>query len=176
MERVPGSYPEDASSTLAGPTEVKRCSKCKATRDLSEYTVARSRPDGLNRVCKSCDKLRKAAHNAAVRRFTTTIKRKCMDCGGSFPPECMDLDHRDREEKFRAVGEMGRYSFVRVREEVAKCDVVCANCHRIRTHQRGDHLPIPESSNGRTDASEASNLGSNPGSGSTYSLFELLGI
>lgn len=58
--------------------------------------------------------------------------RPCMDCGETFPFYVMDLHHRDGKEgtvdyfvKFR--------SRFRLLEEIAKCDVVCANCHRIRT-------------------------------------------
>jgi len=60
----------------------------------------------------------------------------CMDCGGSFPPECMDFDHRPGEGNRREVGGMLRYTEVAIRAEVAKCDLVCANCHRIRTISR----------------------------------------
>jgi hypothetical protein len=60
----------------------------------------------------------------------------CMDCGGNFPVICMDFDHRDPKHKVLAVSGMrGRgWSLERIREEIAKCDVVCSNCHRIRTH------------------------------------------
>ncbi len=60
----------------------------------------------------------------------------CHDCGNSFPPECMDFDHRDDEHKFRGISDMLSYSLERLMAEVAKCDLVCANCHRIRTKSR----------------------------------------
>lgn len=60
----------------------------------------------------------------------------CADCGGTFPPECMDLDHRDASTKFKPVSRMLSYSESRLREEIAKCDIICSNCHRIRTHKR----------------------------------------
>jgi hypothetical protein len=58
--------------------------------------------------------------------------RPCADCGGKFPHYVMDFDHRDGEEKLFNVGR-GRMGKARVIAEMAKCDVICANCHRIRT-------------------------------------------
>jgi hypothetical protein len=60
----------------------------------------------------------------------------CSDCGGIFPPECMDFDHV-RGEKLFAIGEGSTVSRERVEIEIAKCDLICSNCHRIRTRQRG---------------------------------------
>ena len=73
----------------------------------------------------------------------------CIDCNGDFPPECMDFDHV-RGVKLNNVGTMVTHghSRERVMEEIAKCDLVCANCHRIRTKSRqlnkggyGEHVP-----------------------------------
>jgi len=56
----------------------------------------------------------------------------CADCGKRFPPRVMDFDHRDNAKAFN-VGRCSVMSVARVTEEIAKCEVVCANCHRIRT-------------------------------------------
>lgn len=62
--------------------------------------------------------------------------RPCTDCGGSFPYWVMDLDHvPERGEKAFNLSDPGR-SAEEVQLELAKCDPVCANCHRERTHQR----------------------------------------
>lgn len=62
----------------------------------------------------------------------------CMDCGNRFPPECMDFDHREGEVKVNNVGTIRHHSVDRLLAEVAKCDIVCANCHRIRTRRRSE--------------------------------------
>ena len=80
-------------------------------------------------------------HYAAQSMYLDQIKdRPCADCGQWYPPYVMDLDHV-RGEKSRAVRKMvGKVGMQRLVAEVAKCDVVCANCHRIRTHaRRGNH-------------------------------------
>lgn len=49
----------------------------------------------------------------------------------------MDFDHRPGEGKVANVGTMRlKVSEATIRKEIAKCDLVCANCHRERTHQR----------------------------------------
>jgi hypothetical protein len=60
----------------------------------------------------------------------------CKDCDGTFLPYQMDFDHRDPMAKSfgltwpRALLASGE----RLAEEIAKCDIVCANCHAIRTY------------------------------------------
>jgi hypothetical protein len=62
----------------------------------------------------------------------------CMDCGNSFPPECMDFDHA-RGEKAFGIGPNRGMRIERLMVEVAKCDLVCSNCHRIRTKERNQY-------------------------------------
>lgn len=61
----------------------------------------------------------------------------CADCGIQYPPYAMDFDHV-RGEKTIHVGssKMFHSPLDRVIEEIEKCDLVCSNCHRIRTHNR----------------------------------------
>jgi NUMOD3 motif len=60
---------------------------------------------------------------------------KCQDCGGIFLPICYDFDHRDLDQKSFGIAEgiCARKSLSELMEEADKCDLVCANCHRIRT-------------------------------------------
>jgi len=59
-----------------------------------------------------------------------------MDCGGVFSQCAMDFDHRDPSNKVRAVTRMINGSIDRMLAEAAKCDIVCVNCHRLRTFER----------------------------------------
>lgn len=65
----------------------------------------------------------------------------CADCERRFPKYVMDLDHVRGRKEFKISGAV-QSPFARtldeLRAEIEKCDVVCANCHRIRTHQRSD--------------------------------------
>jgi hypothetical protein len=79
-----------------------------------------------------------------IRAYIRELKNKpCMDCGIKYPYYVMDFDHREGVEKTitpRSMVAQG-WSFARIDAEVAKCDVVCANCHRERTHQRLQEEP-----------------------------------
>ena len=71
------------------------------------------------------------------REFIDDLKDKpCADCGQEFPPECMDFDHRPDEVKVCNVATLHSRRKDLILAEVAKCDVVCANCHRIRSKKR----------------------------------------
>lgn len=59
----------------------------------------------------------------------------CADCGHRFPSYVMDFDHV-RGAKRKAIGQMLTANPDAIIEEILKCEVVCSNCHRIRTHVR----------------------------------------
>ena len=66
-------------------------------------------------------------------------KRPCQRCGGQFDPVCMDFDHvPGRGRKFMEVSKMVRlgYEKEKILAEIAKCQSLCANCHRLLTHER----------------------------------------
>ena len=78
-----------------------------------------------------------AEKNRARRNYMYALKaRPCMDCGGKFPPECMDFDHRPESSKEFTIGVSMHRNWERMMKETQKCDIVCANCHRIRTLKR----------------------------------------
>lgn len=59
----------------------------------------------------------------------------CTDCGQQYAYYVMDFDHLD--DKTDNINTLIRnYGRARVLAEIAKCEVVCSNCHRIRTHMR----------------------------------------
>jgi len=73
------------------------------------------------------------------QELTEEIRRStpCSDCGVSYPPYVMDFDHI-RGTKVDDVMQLVNQgaSWVKISAEIAKCEVVCSNCHRIRTYQR----------------------------------------
>jgi hypothetical protein len=66
----------------------------------------------------------------------TLKSHPCTDCGRLFPYYVMDFDHRDPSEKSMGIPEMVKRMFAwdKVLAEIAKCDLVCACCHRLRTY------------------------------------------
>jgi hypothetical protein len=70
------------------------------------------------------------------RKIIQALKNApCMDCGGWFEPCQMDFDHV-RGIKDTDVTHMKSRSLKILLEEVEKCELVCANCHRLRTEKR----------------------------------------
>ncbi len=75
----------------------------------------------------------------ALKAWMVELKAAaCTDCGGCFPTCCMDFDHRAGTVKAYNVGSMFAHHYSRdlIAVEIAKCDLVCSNCHRIRTRDR----------------------------------------
>ncbi|MEU1008212.1 hypothetical protein [Streptomyces sp. NPDC005890] len=66
------------------------------------------------------------------------LQRGCADCGYRAHAEALDFDHLPGAVKIAGVTRMvsERRSRDAVMAEVAKCEVVCANCHRVRTATR----------------------------------------
>ncbi len=84
---------------------------------------------------------RTAEHRARWRYHADVLDQlrsvPCADCGGRFAPCSMDFDHVDPSSKIsRVTSLVGRASIERILAEAAKCDIVCANCHRLRTFDR----------------------------------------
>lgn len=135
-------------------TDTKACTCCGITKSLGEFYLARGYRLGVRSECKSClrskqanresDSATRAARAARARESSKRGKAildaaksvPCMDCGVQYPPWVMDLDHRPGEVKIADPSQMKRRPPEVLIAEIAKCDPVCANCHRARTHER----------------------------------------
>lgn len=62
--------------------------------------------------------------------------KSCADCGEDNPI-VLEFDHLSDKE-FDIGSKIGHYSYDKILKEINKCDVVCANCHRIRTATRSN--------------------------------------
>ena len=87
----------------------------------------------LNRNRRKKEKLRNIMREQKAK--------PCADCGNEYLFYVMDFDHREGEEKMAHVSKLvQRMNLQRLLDEIAKCDVVCSNCHRVRTYQRGQRF------------------------------------
>ena len=68
------------------------------------------------------------------------LTKECIDCGEK-DPIVLEFDHRNSKEKFKIIAKMlsGHYSWQSVLEEINKCDIRCANCHRRKTYTQFGH-------------------------------------
>ncbi len=132
------------------------CRVCNLDKNESDF--AKRSAQKRHKICKSCKnaynkthyrkvstkhkaQVRKSTASRIVRYLKEVDKLKdvpCLDCRRTFPPYVMDFDHRPNEEKLFTVSEgiARNVSMRRIMSEIEKCDIVCSNCHRIRTYQR----------------------------------------
>lgn len=69
------------------------------------------------------------------------MRRGCSRCGYAEHPSALDLHHTSPEDKkFSIAAKINNHPFESLIDEIEKCDVLCANCHRI-IHQEGDNEP-----------------------------------
>ena len=138
------------------------CTICKISKSIEQFSRKRVKKNGeqvYQTSCKSCHKIYSDAHYIKnkskyikkAKNRTKTYRTEmytflieyfsshpCIDCGQSNPL-VLEFDHV-RGKKVAAVSEMvaGQYSKQTILEEIEKCDVRCANCHRIKTAERGN--------------------------------------
>lgn len=124
------------------------CTRCGEPKSVNAFR--------RGRICRKCDEAYQQARRAARYAKCTEIQRRkklerhsaidrlkaapCADCAKSFPPYMVDFDHRDRTTKHYEISQLINKSsapWPRVLEEIAKCDVVCVCCHRLRTWAPG---------------------------------------
>ena len=136
----------------AMPTLYRLCARCREWKSGSEFHSSRT---GQFSYCKECRRAydrsyyrqrggaarrqRQKRRNEEARAWMADLKRgvPCADCGGIFPTAIMHWDHLPGHEK---IGELSTLVTARRRtlvlEELKKCELVCANCHAIRTSRR----------------------------------------
>jgi len=131
--------------------------KMRNRKRMSEYARKWARKNRARSRQLHRDEYRRNRKNHLTRTGKWYIKFReviiaaksvpCMDCGRYFPPAAMDFDHV-RGEKLFTVGAIiskmgGMVAIEAAQEEIKKCDIVCANCHRIRTAQRKKERLVP---------------------------------
>ena len=125
------------------------CSQCKKSLDESNF-YERKR-GGKQAICISCRKIlneinyqnnknkvmdNKNQRIERNRKFIVSILRMgCVDCN-SKDIRVLEFDHL--RNKTLGIAQMRSHSLERLKEEIDKCEVVCANCHNIRTSERRD--------------------------------------
>lgn len=82
---------------------------------------------------------RNTRYRAEIKEYVQKLKESepCVDCGVVYPYYVMDFDHLDGKEKEYGINFLSSTGRIgALKKEIVKCEVVCANCHRVRTHNR----------------------------------------
>jgi hypothetical protein len=84
------------------------------------------------------EKLSIAKQKAYLAQYLRDLKTKtpCVDCGINYPYYVMDFDHVRGQKHANVMELVSTLSKKRIDLEIAKCEIVCSNCHRIRTYMR----------------------------------------
>lgn len=132
----------------------KRCCTCGATKPFTDFNRRRRSTDGRQARCRDCFRQwhadNRERHNAQIHARTRRVRRElfqmlreyldahpCVDCGLD-DVRVLKFDHVGDGDKVADVTRLIRYgvSWDLILREIAKCEVCCANCHRIRTYDR----------------------------------------
>jgi hypothetical protein len=154
-----------ASSKLWSVEAEKFCPHCGLSKHLSQFSWRDSAHTRTQSYCKDCANrawrkwyrnqqnrlhhlelvaIRRRRRNERNLRLVRELKsRPCADCGQAFPSYVMDFDHIGP--KSAEISSMVRtLSTERLLAEVGNCEVVCANCHRVRTYMRLERRGVAE--------------------------------
>lgn len=119
----------------------------------SKCSVCKKRPREVNGYCKPCKnayyKQQRKDNPEPFRAYNSKSKNKrraviykakskpCADCGLTYLPCQMQFDHTNPANKVATVNQLYQSSAIsEVLKEIKKCEVVCANCHALRTYLR----------------------------------------
>ena len=150
----------------------KKCPACGLTKPAGDFNWRNAARTRLQSYCRSCsngvwrawyeEPENKKRHLAGLMRrrlrrternlkLVTDLKSNpCADCGKVFPTYVMDFDHVGI--KTSEVSALVRsHSTERLLAEIQQCEVVCANCHRERTHRRAIDQSQPRRVRGTTE-------------------------
>lgn len=125
---------------------MKKCSICKVEKPLDEFNNNSQRKDGKQNKCKSCSRqVSKKHYNATKDDFQRKVyarrsallqkveeyksDKHCTKCSENDPC-CLDFHHiRDKKHEISNMAYEG-YSWESILDEIAKCVILCSNCHR----------------------------------------------
>jgi len=134
---------------------IKKCTKCKKDKDFSQFNFKNKSLGITSSECKECSRLLVKNHynrnkeyylNKAKLRnshlkqkildyvYQYLSKNHCKDCGES-DITVLEFDHSNKFPKIESVSYLikNKYPLDKVIDEISKCDVRCANCHRRKT-------------------------------------------
>lgn|SRR6267154_2044277 len=124
-----------------------RCELCRSANREHRRNYKMSPEAKQHRIKYDHDKRQQNKHSR--QEYIRNLKSvPCKDCNKSFPWYCMDFDHiPERGPKLFDISNFcsRQMAWQKLDAEIAKCDIVCGCCHRIRSRQRQfpEEFPLP---------------------------------
>jgi hypothetical protein len=129
--------------------QLKMCKSCLNLLPETKFKLRASTGRQAGQRSSMCNRClyvkytRPEAQRKADEIHSYQLEKGCADCGYTLHAAALEFDHLPGTKKLFNIGEkMGSYSRTILWEEIAKCDVVCANCHSIRTFNRRKKVEI----------------------------------
>ena len=120
---------------------MKTCTKCKVEKDLTEFYTNGSyiKKDGSKTqkykpTCKACENsIRVGRKLLWVREALEKLGKEieCERCGYNKSFAALEFHHLDPKEKDFTIGKVSTMAEARLKSEIAKCEILCANCHAL---------------------------------------------
>lgn len=113
------------------------CNPCRQAKRAYERSYYHKNAKRKEKVIKRANQVKITKKSIGKALIEEAKNKPCKDCGKTYPSYVMDLDHcRGQKEFTISHWKMGSLDIEQLKAEIAKCDAVCSNCHRIRTHNR----------------------------------------
>lgn len=113
--------------------ETKVCTKCKRELPIDDFNWRDKKRGTRRSECKYCHTEHMRNAYDTKKNFISEIKSQisCQKCGEN-KEYVLDFHHIDRKNKENTIARMtsNYYNLNRIMEEIEKCIVLCANCHR----------------------------------------------
>ena len=112
---------------------MKTCLDCNTSKPFGEYySSVRRGKRKYQSYCKPCANKRRYKNQKLLKqRMFEYLGGECKHCGVKEPLCIFDFHHTDPKEKEFTLNQKKSLSFDKIKLELDKCVVLCANCHRI---------------------------------------------
>lgn len=105
------------------------CPQCQTTKNVVEFYRTKNRP--LSGWCKACCLQTALMRQQENKQWALELKGGCCQiCGYSVCSAALEFHHLDPKQKDPNWRRMKTGSFERIKQELEKCILLCANCHR----------------------------------------------
>ena len=130
--------------------ETKVCKHCKEKLPANNFRTMKGKTSAGNDYtylyyhCRKCSSLLVTKEQKRKGEILRRFKRRkgCVKCGYNEHGTALQFDHLDPSTKrHKTQGVSMGWSWKGIKEEISKCQILCANCHVVKTFEAGEAGP-----------------------------------